>query len=457
MFRDRRGAARRLAPLLEHVRSERPIVLGLPRGGVPIAAVVADHLGAPLDILVVRKVGVPHHRELAMGAVGEDGAGVADEDVIRMAGARPDEVTRVIKEERVEVERRARRYRDGRAPVPIKGRTVVIADDGIATGSTARAAIQIARARGARRVVLAAPVASAQAVRDLTSEVDEMVVVAAPEDFMAVGQFYRDFSATSDEEVVSLLAAAASPRQQTAESALGIDEDVVIPVDGVVLHGRLTVPSGARGTVLFAHGSGSSAASPRNQYVAERLNDAGIGTLLFDLLTTTQERDRRNVFDIELLAERLRGATRWLVGVHPDLSHSLGYFGASTGAAAALSAAANPAIDVDAVVSRGGRADLAGEALDAVDAPTLLIVGGDDDVVLGLNQVAAARLHCERRIAVVPGASHLFEEPGALDAVARLAVGWFGHYLGHGRGGAGRSSRGSRSLVPGDCATDARG
>jgi putative phosphoribosyl transferase len=430
LFRDRRDAAEQLVRRLDHLRGEQPIVLGLPRGGVPIAALVADRLGAPLDILVVRKVGLPYHRELAMGAVGEGGVSVADEGVITTARVAPDDVARVLAEERAEVERRGQRYRDGRAPIPITDRTVVIVDDGIATGSTARAAVQIARARGARRVVLAAPVAAARTVHELSAEVDEVVVVAAPDDFMAVGQFYRDFSPTSDAEVASLLAAAASPVHPVSD---GIEEDVAIPViDDVVLHGRLTVPCGARGTVLFAHGSGSSARSPRNQYVAERLNQAGIGTLLFDLLTATEERDRSNVFDVELLSERLRVATRWLTEVHPDLSRALGYFGASTGAAAALRAAAHPAVPVDAVVSRGGRPDLAGDALEAVDAPTLLIVGGNDDVVLQLNDAAAARLRCERRIAVVPGATHLFEEPGALDAVARLAIDWFSEHLGGG-------------------------
>jgi len=423
-FRNRRDAGDQLVRRLEHLRAERPVVLGLPRGGVPVAAIVAQRLGAPLDILVVRKIGVPFHPELAMGAVGEEGVRVIDDDVVQLARVTPSELADVEAREKVEVERRAHRYRAGRAPVPIAGKTVVIVDDGIATGSTVRAAIQVARARGVARIVLAVPVASAGSARELRPQVDELVYVAAPESFYAVGQFYDDFSQTSDDDVVALLAGAPGSGDS------GLDQDVTIEIDGARLYGRLTVPPGARGTVLFAHGSGSSSQSPRNQLVARRLNDVGVGTLLFDLLTEDEANDRRNVFDIDLLAARLGAATHWLAAQHPEVSGSLGYFGASTGAAAALRAAADPQIDVDAVVSRGGRADLAFEHLGRVRAPTLLIVGGNDEPVLHLNRRAAEQLRCEHQLVVVRDATHLFEEPGALEAVARVAAVWFVRHLG---------------------------
>jgi len=182
--------------------------------------------------------------------------------------------------------------------------------------------------------------------------------------------------------------------------------------------------------VVFAHGSGSSRYSPRNRYVASVLNKVGIATLLFDLLTTEEERDRANVFDIDLLGNRLAEVTR-LVQDEPDLGNlPVAYFGASTGAAAALRAAADPGSTVYAVVSRGGRPDLAGHHLAAVRAPTLLIVGGDDRVVVGLNEDARARLRCESQLAVVPGATHLFEESGTLQAAAELARDWFLAHLG---------------------------
>ncbi|MGO9060269.1 MAG: dienelactone hydrolase family protein [Candidatus Binataceae bacterium] len=194
------------------------------------------------------------------------------------------------------------------------------------------------------------------------------------------------------------------------------------------LQGTLSVPSEPTGIVLFAHGSGSSHLSPRNVYVAQALQKAHLATLLFDLLTEEEELDRDNVFDIDLLAKRLREATAWVRTHEPALQLPVGYFGASTGAAAALIAASGDS-SIGAVVSRGGRPDLAGDALERVTAPTILIVGGDDDVVITLNRQAYARLQCEKRLSIVPGATHLFEEPGTLDQVVDLATQWFSKYL----------------------------
>ena len=203
--------------------------------------------------------------------------------------------------------------------------------------------------------------------------------------------------------------------------------DLVIPPFG--LDATLTVPERAVGLVLFAHGSGSSRLSPRNRQVADALNAAGIGTLLFDLLTEAESRDRRNVFDIPLLAQRLVVATRFATTMPGQRALPVGLFGASTGAAAALEAAAELGAAVSAVVSRGGRPDLALPALPRVTAPTLLIVGGEDRDVLMLNRRALAALSCEKRLAVVPGATHLFEEPGTLEQVIALAVDWFRSHL----------------------------
>jgi pimeloyl-ACP methyl ester carboxylesterase len=205
---------------------------------------------------------------------------------------------------------------------------------------------------------------------------------------------------------------------------------VRIPADAVVLEGLLDVPSEAPGIVLFAHGSGSSRLSPRNTYVARELRQAAIGTFLFDLLTATEAEDRALVFDVELLARRLRAATAWVRAQPATKELAIGYFGASTGAAAALIAAAgDPAIA--AVVSRGGRPDLAARVLPRVRAPTLLIVGGDDVPVIAMNEEAFRCLRCEKRLAVVPGATHLFEEPGTLEEVVRLATGWFRDHFRH--------------------------
>lgn len=209
-----------------------------------------------------------------------------------------------------------------------------------------------------------------------------------------------------------------------------IEREVLIPAQAASLPGTLVVPAGAGGVVLFAHGSGSSRFSPRNRQVAAVLQRAGIGTLLFDLLTEPESLDRRQVFDIGRLAARLNEAREWL-GREPGMEGlAVGYFGASTGAAAALVAAADHPGTIRAVVSRGGRPDLAGEALERVAAPTLLIVGGADTGVVELNQAAFQRLRGEKRIAIVPGATHLFDEPGTLEEVARLASSWFATHLG---------------------------
>lgn len=264
--------------------------------------------------------------------------------------------------------------------------------------------------------------------------------------FYAIGQFYTDFEQTSDEEVIACLehnrathALSATHAPSDAPPATGsastehdspfYDRAVRIPAGGAALDGRLTVPRGAPGVVLFAHGSGSSRKSPRNRFVATGLNRAGLGTLLFDLLTEAEAVNRDNVFDTALLARRLIQATGWLREQPDAQGMEFGYFGASTGAAAALWAAAEPAADIAAIVSRGGRPDLAGPRLPEVKAPTLLIVGGRDHQVLDLNRQAAARLSCEHQLAVVPGATHLFEEPGTLESVTELATDWFSRHL----------------------------
>lgn len=207
------------------------------------------------------------------------------------------------------------------------------------------------------------------------------------------------------------------------------DHEVEVEAGPVKVAGHLTVPENAKGVVVFAHGSGSSRFSSRNIYVADVLNAAGIATLLFDLLTPEEELTRANVFDIDLLARRLVDVTTWLAARTDVGSLPVGYFGASTGAGAALRAATDPGVDVQAIVSRGGRPDLAGDALAMTTAPTLLIVGGRDELVLDLNQRARESITAECEITVVPGATHLFEETGALEQVAVLARDWFLSHL----------------------------
>ena len=371
LFANRIEAGRLLAEQLTDLRGEDLVVLGLPRGGVPVAAQVARALDAPLDVIVVRKLGVPFQPELAMGAIGEMGTRVLDETLIRHAGITLDEVRDVEDRERAELERRVARLRRGRPRVPLEGRVAVVVDDGLATGSTARVACQVARQLGARRVVLAVPVAPADSVREGIPAADQIVCVRMPEPFVAVGRHYDDFTPTSDEEVIVALDQSARRLAMSGSSAEPPDCDleVEIPVGQAMLEGHLHLPEPARAMVVFAHGSGSSRHSPRNRFVASVLYEAGIGTLLLDLLTPIEEMHRSNVFDIQLLARRLLQATEWLADRPEARAAPIGYFGASTGAGAALWAAAAPGADISAVVSRGGRPDLAGSRLSHVRAP----------------------------------------------------------------------------------------
>jgi putative phosphoribosyl transferase len=215
----------------------------------------------------------------------------------------------------------------------------------------------------------------------------------------------------------------ANTREKTTE------RDVEIPAGRRRIRGILSMPADARGVVAFAHGSGSGRFSPRNQFVARVLQQSQLGTLLIDLLEDDEAEDRSLVFDIGLLADRLQGVADWLAMQRDTRGMKLGYFGASTGAGAAMVAAARSPGAVSAIVSRGGRPDLARDFLPRVIAPTLLIVGGDDEVVLELNREAYAQLVCSRQLDIVPGATHLFQEPGALEEVARLAEEWFARYL----------------------------
>jgi len=429
-YRDRFDAGAVLARQLGGLAG-RPdlLVLALPRGGVPVAFEVARRLGAELDVFVVRKLGVPGQEQLAMGAIASGGIRVLNESVIEALGIDEETIAAVAAQEQRELERRERLYR-GERPLPqIEGRTVVLVDDGLATGSTMLAAVRALREQSPARVIVAVPVAAPETCELMEKEADEVVCAATPEPFHAVGLWYEDFEQTSDEEVRELLERAQeerrAPRPEGAREAR-----VDVPAgDRVELEGDLALPEGAIGVILFAHGSGSSRHSPRNRQVARALQRFRLGTLLIDLLTPEEgeaERYTKHLrFDIDLLADRLIGAARWL-SRGPLTEHlPIGCFGASTGAAAALVAAAREPRLVRAVVSRGGRPDLAGEELAAVRAPTLLIVGGNDKTVIEMNCEAFRRLRTVKELQIIPGATHLFEEPGALERVAQLAAGWF--------------------------------
>ena len=383
MFEDRADAGRQLARAVDAYRDEDPVVLGLPRGGVPVAFEVARRLRAPLDVILVRKLGVPFQPELAVGAVGEDGVLVVNRDVLastRLTGDQMDELERAG---RAELESRVQRLRGTRPRISLENRLALVVDDGVATGATARAACQVARAHGARAVVLAVPVASSRTVTEMRSELDDMVCLDTPYPFWAVGQVYRNFGQVADEEVVALLDRATwtadTAEPVVADPGPGTPRDVLVPVPGAPqpLAGILDVPPRPRGLVAFAHGSGSSRLSPRNRRVAQVLGDAGLGTLLLDLLSESEEGDRSLVFDIDVLARRLVAACTWLRAAAGVPQPAAGPVRREHRARPPRSSPRpTRVLDVSAVVSRGGRPDLAAGHLARVRAPTLLIVGG---------------------------------------------------------------------------------
>lgn len=441
VFKDREEAGRRLAERLQELRRENPIVLGLPRGGVPVAYEVARALKAPLDVTIARKLGAPGQPELGMGAIAPGGVRVLNEEAIRMLGIREAEIDAIAAEEEQELDRRLRRFRGDRPAPEIRERTVILVDDGLATGVTAKAAIRAVRKEGPRRIIFAVPVCASDTAQALAQEVDDLLCLESPPYFGAVGLWYQNFNQTSDDEVLTLLErarkeiAGAGPEEKTTrETNSGKAQSVTVIAGRIQIQGDLRIPNGARGTVLFAHGSGSSRFSPRNKFVADILYRAGLATLLIDLLTPKEESiDRVTAafrFNIGLLAERLVDTTDWVARQPETGSLGIGYFGSSTGAAAALIAAARRPDRVGAVVSRGGRPDLAGPALRALRAPTLLLVGENDPQVIRLNKEAMARMTAPTALRIIPGATHLFEEPGALEQVAHLAADWFVRHLG---------------------------
>jgi alpha-beta hydrolase superfamily lysophospholipase len=351
---------------------------------------------------------------------------VINEEVRRNYGADDNFLERARARELAELERRRARYLGDRAQVDPAGRTAIIVDDGLATGATMKAALIAMRRQGAAQVCVAVPVAPVDTLQEIGALADRVVCLHPARIFYGVGGFYDDFHQLSDEETVALLRQgwieAAPPRTPSVAK-----RQVAVPPQGLV--GDLSVPASPRGLVLFAHGSGSSRLSPRNVAVAETLNAHGFATLLFDLLTPAEAQDRRNVFYMPLLAGRVIAAARHLRD-EPDVADlPLGLFGASTGGGAALLAAAALQDGVAAVVSRGGRPDLAGARLAEVRAPTLLIVGENDRQVLASNREALAALTCEKLLRIVPDASHLFEEPGALETVTEMASAWFHRHL----------------------------
>jgi putative phosphoribosyl transferase len=423
-FKDRYHAAILLAEKLKSFGAVNPLIAAIPRGAVEMAEVIASPelgLGGDLDVILVHKFTSPENPEFALGSVTEDGDIYFNDDAKAsgyLLGLDEDDLISAANAEIEKLQLKRQRYTPHRAGLGMKDRTVIIVDDGIATGATMMAAIKSAFSKGAHHVIAAAPMATHEAIQRLKQTGAEVCTFAVSEGFFSVSQFYDDFSQVSDAAVAEILARH--------------EPEVLIRSHGVSLRGYLNIPPYCRGLVLFAHGAGSGRNSPRNQFVANSLQRAGIGTLLVDLLQIGEGGDGEKDADISFLTERLLVITDW-IKKNPKISHfPLGLFGASTGAASTLRASVELGDRVSAVVLRGGRPDLAWESLAQVTAPTLVIVGGDDEPVLAINHEAFSQLNCVSDLVVIPGATHLFDEPGALEQVAQRTREWFLRFFSEG-------------------------
>ena len=450
-FADRRAAGRALVtPLLPLARHSDVAVLGLARGGVIVAHEVATGLDVPHDAFVARKLGVPGLPEVAIGAIAEGWSGLVTDGTAEYLGVPPWMTASVEASEREEARRRVARFR-GERPLPdLRGRTVILVDDGMASGATMRAAVSAVRAQQAARIVVAVPVASSTSVDELAPLVDELVVLVMPEPFGTVSDWYEHFEDVGDDEVLGALqdpTPASMPLPPVAPAA-GREHPVTIPLgDGpIAVSGDVGVPTRScdapagvgsgvaaarettHGLVIFAHGGGSSRQSYRNRFLAAWLRMRGWTTLRVDLLTEAEARvdadTGQHRFDLPLITERLRAAIDWAVAHDVPGSGRIVLFGASTGAAAALLAAADRPMVVHGVMSRGGRVDLAADAFDRLRIPVLLVVGSHDAATLRWNRRAILRLRGETTFRLVRGAGHVFDEPGTLGAVGAHVDQW---------------------------------
>jgi putative phosphoribosyl transferase len=426
IWKNRKQAGEFLAKKLLKFKNTHSIVLALPRGGVPVAAEIATALDVPMDVLIVRKIGAPFQEELAVGALCEENENpLWNTSILLNTGLEPNDLNDTIEVEQRKIRQQIKIFRAGRKLPSMKGKIAIVVDDGLATGATVTAAIDYLKKMGALQIIVAVPIAAASSARQIRRKVDELIALEEREDLFSVGSWYQDFSQVSDHEVRDLLKG-----HQENDEIRKVTRSIGIPIDQIHLDGDLTTFPSMKALIVFAHGSGSSRKSPRNQQVARELNNAGFGTLLFDLLTNQEAQDRKNIFDIEFLSNRLVSATQWIHG-QPGLEEiPVGYFGASTGAGAAIRATAKLTYGghIYAIVSRGGRPDLAGQALTQVRIPTLLLVGGNDFDVIELNRQAQRHL-VNSELSIIPAATHLFEEPGTLDEVSRQAIGWFNDQL----------------------------
>jgi predicted phosphoribosyltransferase/dienelactone hydrolase len=413
-YRNRKDAGEKLAIALKRRAFEDPVVLGIPRGGVPVAAAVARTLGRELAVVVARKLGAPGNPELAIGAITGTGVSYINTAVAAAAGADVGYIEAEKARQVREAHRREQLFDSHRRP-SVKGRTVIIVDDGVATGATAIAAVRSIKAAGAKTVVLAIPVGPPEMVEFLRAEADEVVCLEEDPGFWAVGQYYLDFSQVSDEDVRQTL-------ESFAPAAFDPGRHIEIVRDGVRLAGKLISPlrSGPVPLVIFVHGLGSSKESPRNVAIANRLVDAGIATLLFDLSghgeSSTDPREGMDAYVADLIA-----AFAWANRQDEINQELIGIAGSSLGATVTVRAVCQGLVTPQTLVLRAP--PIGPEELRRLHVPSLVLIGSRDPLRSDVERGVADNPRIS--LSIVEGASHLFEEPGTLEEALRLTVDWF--------------------------------
>ena len=455
IFRDRSDAGRLLARSLTHYASERGVVvIGLTRGGVPVAREVAAALGATFGVMAARRIGVPGMEEIALGAIAEGSPHFVANAVLQFIGVPQELIERLTAAQRTELERQASLYRSAQAFPDLRDRTVVLIDDGLATGATLRAAVRSVRRAQPKRVVAAVPVASRWGAGELRDQVDELVVLLTPPGFELVGACYRDFQPVTDDDVVALLG---GPLRRVSATVRDISErlgrafgspgvrdrgderTVLIPVADGMVAGELAVPtsttgSGAprshrvRGLAILAHPNIGGRNNYRERYLAGRLRLGGYATLRLDLATSAEHSAAGDGAPLganaDELANRLTGACDWAIDAAIAGAHRIVLIGSAVGGAVSLIAAAQRPGAIWSVITRGARVELAAHALTRVRAPVLLIVSGADRDTLVTNAEARRKLRGGARIMPMAHVGRAFDEPGALGALGEQVMGW---------------------------------
>ena len=426
-FRDRTDAGRKLAEALVPVLKPPCVIAGIPRGGVSVALPIVERFALPLTVVYARKLTAPTAPEFAFGAIDEDGHTIVDAQSVASLGLSPADVEQAKQRVSKEIRRRMTTY-----GVPALGHylpdaAVVLVDDGLATGLTMRTALEYARRRGAREIIVAVPCASTSAAREFERMADRFVSLLVDPNFMAVGQYYRDFSPVSDDQVIAMLTGARGPAAQKLEGAAKDDLRLVFRNSrGLALTGRLLVPAtpGPCPTVVFAHGWGSSKESPRNRAVAEALRRLGFAAFLFDFTGHGESEGTREDSTPEQQVNDLAAALNALEGFEEVDRHRLGVVGASSGGAVAVRGAArDPRIRV--LVLRSPNLAGAEDAVPRVRVPALLVVGEHDEPIRASLGPLFGRFGGPRALEIIPGGNHLFDDPAALTRATAATVAWF--------------------------------